>query len=290
MSSGLPADGVPPSGGVTPDALIPLRRLAYAALPPSLSRRRRARLADSLAHQALLQGASPATSRAHLIRDVLHAGRIGGWVPTHLARLGESSSSTDRAVEDALGAMVPASRAAFALLHLEGLTPAQATAVLDLAGVPDPAAAVTFAERSPLDPATLRSLVVRVPTTAVSPRLAAGVAAGLVLAIAAPVVAVSSFGGGDGGPATTVASRSSVDSDREAAKSAAKIALRDVRERKLTAAAGKDAERRLQRSLHRLNDAIRQKGVSRKELKRLRDLRSDVRRELNDLRSVSSSN
>ncbi|MBA3745281.1 MAG: hypothetical protein H0X00_20555, partial [Sporichthya sp.] len=55
MSSGLPADGVTPSGGVTPDALIPMRRLAYAALPPSLSRRRRARLADSLAHQALLQ-------------------------------------------------------------------------------------------------------------------------------------------------------------------------------------------------------------------------------------------
>jgi hypothetical protein len=289
MTSGPSADGVQPIGGVTPEALLPMRRLAYAALPPSLSRRRRARLADTLAHQALLQGASPATARAHLIREVLHAGRIGGWVPPRLARIGESSTTAGRAVEDALGAMVPASRAAFALLHLEGLTPAQTIAVLDLAGVPDPESAVTFAERSTLDPAALRSLVVRVPTTAISPRVAAGAAVALVLAIAAPVIAVTTFGGEDG-PARAVASQSAVDSEREAATTAAKLALRDVRQRELTADASADAKRRLQRSLHRLNEAIRHKGVSRKELKRLRDLRSDVRQELNDLRAVSSTN
>lgn len=276
-----------PIGEVTPEALLPLRRLAYAALPPSLSRRRRARLADSLAHQALLQGASPATARAHLIREVLHAGRIGGWVPGRLARLGESSTSGCRALEDALGAMVPASRAAFALLHLEGLSPAQAIAVLDLAGVPDPASAVLFAERSPLDPAALRSLVVRVPTNAVSPRLAAATAGGLVLAIAAPVIAVSAFSGDDSAPAV-VAAQSSVDSDRDAAMTAAKLALRDARDRAATDEATRSAERRLQRVLHRLNDAIREKGTSRKELRRLRDLRADVREELNDLRAVSA--
>ncbi len=265
-----------------------MRRLAYAALPPSLSRRRRARLADGLAHQALLQGASAATARAHLIREVLHSGRIGGWIPPQLARLGESSTSAGRVIEDALGAMPPASRAAFALLHLESLTPAQAIAVLDLAGVPDPESAVQFAERSPLDPTALRSLVVRVPTTAVSPRLAGGVAIALVLAIAAPVIAVTTFGDEDRKAATPVASQSAVDSERDAAKTAAKLALRDARQRELTAEASADAERRLKRSLHRLNDAIREKGVSRKELKRLRDLRSDVRQELTDLRAVTS--
>lgn len=286
MTSGASADGVQPTGGVTPDALLPMRRLAYAVLPPSLSRRRRARLADTLAHQALLQGASAATARAHLIRDVLHAGRIGGWIPPRLARLGDSSTTADKAVEDALGAMPPASRAAFVLLHLEDLTPAQAIAVLDLAGVPDPESAVGFAERATLDPAALRSLVVRVPTTAVSPRLAAAGAVALVLAVAAPVIAVNAFSGDDSAPAVVVA-ESSLDAEREAAVSAAKLALRDARDRAATAEATAEAEERLKRSLHRLNREIRQKDVGRKELKRLRDLRSDVRQELNDLRALS---
>ncbi|HUR73006.1 MAG TPA: hypothetical protein VMZ00_01945 [Sporichthya sp.] len=288
MASGSSAGGVRPTGGVTPEALVPMRRLAYAALPPSLSRRRRARLADALAHQALLQGASQATARAHLIREVLHAGRIGGWVPGQLARLGESSTSAGRALEDALGAMVPASRAAFALMHLEDLTPAQAIAVLDLAGVQDAASAVTFAERSTLDPAALRSLVVRVPTTAISPRLAAGAAAALVLAIAAPVIAVNAFSGNDSAPAA-VAAQSSFGSEREAAVSTAKVALRDARNRAATAEASADAERRLKRSLHRLDAAIHQKGVSRKQLRRLKELRSDLREELQDIQSVRSA-
>jgi hypothetical protein len=287
MASSAPADGVQPSGGVTPEALLPMRRLAYTVLPPSLGRRRRARLADTLAHRALLQGASRRTARAHLIREVLHSGRSGSWIPAPVARLGETP--TDRAVDRALGAMVPASRAAFALLHLEGLTPAQATAVLEVAGVQDAQTAVVIAERTPLDSLALRSLVVRVPTTAISPRLAAAAVLGLVLAIAAPVIAVDAFSGDDSAPAVVVA-QTSLDSGREAAVSAAKVALRDARERKLTQEATAADEQRLTHSLRRLNAEIRRGGVGRKQLRRLRSLRSEVRQELNDLQTVASRN
>jgi hypothetical protein len=287
MSSVPSADGVPPNGGVTPEALIPMRRLAYAVLPPSTSRRRRARTADTLAHRALLQGASRRTARAHLIREVLHAARHGGWVPTQVTRLVEPSTSTDRAVDSALGAMVPATRAAFALLHLEGLTAAQAIAVLELAGVQEAQIAVSLAERSPLDPEALKSLVVRVPTTAVSPRLAAAGALGLVLAIGAPVLAFSAFGGHDPAPAP-VATQTAFDSDREAAVQAAKTALRGAEEKKLTDAAIAKSERQLKRALSRLNHQIHRHGVSHRELERLKDLRSDVEAKLQDLQHLAA--
>jgi hypothetical protein len=268
----MPLAGVPATD--PPEALMPMRRLAYTVLPPTMGRRHRARLADTLARQALDLGEARLTARAHLIREVLHAGRNGGWIPAPLARLGETSTAASRTTEKAHGAMVPAARAAFALLHLENLSPAQATALLDLAGVRDAATSVAIAERNPLDPEAMRALVVPVPTAAVSPRLVAGVAAGLVLVIAAPVVAVTAFDG-DSDSSQRVSNSGRLD-QREAAVTAAKSALKDR-------AAGGDAATELdqsfQRILHQLNKTLDGSGLSHKAERRLRTLKAAILQE-----------
>lgn len=282
MASATSADGFSPSAAALPGDLMPMRRLAYTVLPPTMGRRRRARMADSLARQALDLGDTRLTARAHLIREVLHAGRSGSWVPAPVARLGETSTAASRATEKALGAMVPASRAAFALLHLENLNPAQATALLDLAGVQDASTAVSIAERIPLDPEAVRALVVPVPTAAVSPRLVAGVAVGLVLAIAAPVIAVTSFSG----PAESspVSNQQRMDNDREAAVSAAKNALKDARDRAASSNAAAEVDRSLQRILKQLNQSLDDPGLSKKAERRLRNLKQSINEERERLR------
>ena len=267
------------------EVLLSLRRLAYTILPPGLGRRHRARLADSLARQALTLGATHTTARAHLIREVLLAGRRAGWMPSVLARLGETSTPESRATEKALAAMMPAVRAAFALLHLEKQSPAQAVALLELAGVHDASTSVTIAERTPLDVEALRSLVVPVPTGAVPPRLVAGVAVGLVLAVAAPVIAVTAFDGEERKTPVQVSNALRVDAERESAIDAARAALRDARERAASTNATAEADRSLQRILNRLDAALKAPGVTRKAERRLKNVRQAVveeRRRLQD--------
>ena len=268
-------DGLMPLAGVpaddAPESLMPMRRLAYTVLPPTMGRRHRARLADTLARQALDLGETRLTARAHLIREVLHAGRNGGWVPAPLARLGETSTAASRATEKALGAMVPAARAAFALLHLENLTPAQATALLDLAGVKDAATSVAIAERNPLDPEAMRALVVPVPTAALSPRLVGGLAVGLVLVVAAPVIAVTAFDG-DSKPSQSVSNAGSLD-EREAAVTAAKSALKDRGHNSVGIA---EMDQSFQRILKQLNNQLDDRGLSHKAERRLRALKQAI--------------
>lgn len=257
------------------DVLLSLRRLAYTILPPGLGRRQRARLADALARQALTLGATHTTARAHLIREVLHAGRRGAWVPAPLARLGNPSTPESRATDRALAAMVPAVRAAFALLHLEKQTPAQTVALLDLAGVQDASTCVTIAERTPLDVEALRALVVPAPTKAVSPRFVGAVAAGLVVAVAAPVIAVGALDGDE--PTTPVPiSSERISTERQSAIDAAREALKDARDRAATANATAEADRSLKRILSQLDAALRAPGVTRKAERRLKHLRQAV--------------
>jgi hypothetical protein len=268
-------DGLMPLAGVPasepPEGLMPMRRLAYTVLPPTMGRRRRARLADALARQALELGETRLTARAHLIREVLHAGRNGGWVPAPLARLGETSTAASRATEKALGAMVPAARAAYALLHLENLSPAQATALLDLAGVQDAATSVSIAERNPLDPEAMRALVVPVPTAAISPRLVGLVGAGLVLLVAAPVVAATAFDG-DSSSDQRVSNSQRLD-QREAAATAAKAGLKDRADNAVGIA---EMDQSFQRILRQLNNSLDDKGLSHKAERRLRSLKQAI--------------
>jgi hypothetical protein len=281
MSNGLFAGGLLPSDEaprIDPESLLAFRRLAYTVLPPSLGRRRRARLADSLARNALALGDTRMTARAHLVREVLHDTRTGGWVPAPLARLGEASTPASRATEKALAAMVPAARAAFALLHLENLTPAQVTALLDISGVHDPSTVVSIAERTPLDPESMRALVVPAPTAAAPQRLVIGVSVGLVLAVAAPVVAVNAFGDDTKTP-QPVSSSGRIGSEREAAVTAAKSALQDARDRAADADARAEAEESFRRILRHLNHSLDDRGLSRKTERRLRSLKAVILRE-----------
>lgn len=258
------------------EVLLSLRRLAYTILPPGLGRRHRARLADSLARKALTLGATHTTARAHLIREVLLAGRRGSWVPSVLARLGEPSTPESRATEKSLAAMMPAVRAAFALLHLEKQSPAQAVALLELAGVHDASTSVTIAERTPLDVEALRSLVVPAPAGAVRPRLVAGIAVGVVVAVAAPVIAVTAFDSEEQESPVPLSNALRVDAERESAIDAARAALRDARERAATTNATAEADRSLRRILNRLDAALKAPGVTRKAERRLKNVRQAV--------------
>ncbi len=277
MSSEVPIDGGVPSEG---PELLALRRLAFTALPPTIARRRRARLADGLARMALADaGDDYAAARARVIRDVLHAGPGGGWLPAGLVRVVDGGPAASRQIEHALAGMVPASRAAFALMHLENLPAARIEALLASAGVADPRTAVSIATRTPLDPTALRSVVVPVATASVSPRLVGAAAIGLVLAVAAPVIAVSAFSGEDTKPAVQVSNELRTDSERESAIQAAKDALKDARERD-----GDTADQSLKRILARLDDALDEPGLSRRQKQRLKKLRADVVEERQRLR------
>ena len=279
MSSEVPVDGPAPSEG---PELLALRRLAFTALPPTIQRRRRARLADGLARMALAEADGDyAGARAKVIRDVLHAGPGGGWLPAGLVRVVDGGPAASRAIEHALAGMVPASRAAFALMHLENLPADRIAGLLTKAGVSDPTTAVSIAQRTPLDPTGLRSVVVPVATSSASPRLIGAVAIGLVLAVAAPVIAVNAFDG-DGKTAVPVSTSNRL-SDREAAIDAAKDALKTARDKTANADAAEEADRSLRRILARLDSALDGR-ITRKQEKQLKKLRAAVVQERAQLR------
>lgn len=247
MPSGGTADGVTP---VEDARLDPLRRLAFAILSPALGRHRRVRMADTLARQAAADTVGHPPARAQVVRAALLGGtrRIG--LPARGGR-----SETDRA----LAAMMPACRAAFVLLHLENLSPPKVTELLTQAGVPDAATAVGLAERTPLDPTALRSLVVPV-VPRFGPRPVAIAAGVLVLAVAAPVIAVSAGGGDQDGP-EQVSNQTPV---QPAPPDQAAIAKAVQLDRDLT------------RILQRLDEELARADVDKAEIKRLRTLRAAV--------------
>jgi hypothetical protein len=244
----MPSGGTADVGTPVDDArLDALRRLAFAILSPALGRHRRARTADSLARRAASATADQAAARVQVVHAALLAGTGRISLPAPRGR-----SETDRA----LAAMMPASRAAYVLLHLENLTPKATTALLTQAGIPDAATAVTLAERTPLDPTALRALLV--PTASrFGPRTMAAAAAVLVVAVAAPVIALTTSGGGRDTPAP-VANETAVSPDKAAIAKAVQL------------------DRDLTRILTRLNQELARANVDHAEVKRLRTLRAAV--------------
>ncbi len=245
MPTGGSADGVTPVDDARLDSL---RRLAFAILSPALSRHRRARLADGYARQAVTDTTTYPAARAQVVKAALltGAGRIG--LPTR------GRSETDRA----LAAMMPASRAAFVLLHLENLPAAKVTELLTQAGVPDAATAVGLAERTPLDPTALRALVVPVAAR-FGPRAVAVAAVVLVVGVAAPVIAVTTSGDDD-----TPAPVSNQTPVQPAAPTADAIAKAVQLDRDLT------------RILTRLDEELARSDQNKAEIKRLQTLRAAV--------------
>ncbi|HUR73002.1 MAG TPA: hypothetical protein VMZ00_01925 [Sporichthya sp.] len=209
-------------------------------------------MADAYARQAVADTTTHPAARAQVVRDALltGAGRIGLRKGGH--------SETDRA----LAAMMPASRAAFVLLNLENLPPAQVTDLLTQAGVPDAATAVGLAERTPLDPTALRALVVPAATR-FGPRTVAVAAGVLVLAVAAPVIAVSTSGGHD--TPAPVSNQTPVQPAQQPAESTADAIAKAVQ-----------LDRDLSRILVRLDEELARPDQNKAEIQRLRTLRAAV--------------
>ncbi|MGQ0466208.1 MAG: hypothetical protein ACT4QG_12895 [Sporichthyaceae bacterium] len=175
-----------------------LRRFAYLLLAPSLGRRRRAGLAYAAVDKALAGSSEPAAVRIALAAEVLRAGSGRTGIPV-LARLPRPSRQVGHPVGESeyhLGALIPAARAAYLLVHLEGLDTAETRAVLRAAGVADPETALALAAKCPLDPHLVAEVSAPVPVRVAPRMLAAGVGAA-VLGIAAPVIAVTAAGGDD---------------------------------------------------------------------------------------------
>jgi hypothetical protein len=166
-----------------------LRRLAYLMLAPGLGRRRRVTLATAAAERAE-QAADPI---AALVAEVLHTagGRVGLAAFGHGLRRNAAGAEATRE----LAGLYPAARVAYVLAHLARRSAAHTADILRAAGVADPETAVEVAEKAQINAADLARI--EVPDTAgpaVSRLVVGGVVAG-ALAIAAPVIAVTTHGG-----------------------------------------------------------------------------------------------
>ncbi|MFJ7956345.1 hypothetical protein ACIQ62_08660 [Streptomyces sp. NPDC096319] len=139
-----------------------LVRLAHLILPPPLGRHRRVLAAHALVQRSLARGGrtrggDAADSahdwlRARVVRGALRPPltvSAGMALPRALGlRVFPRAGGTDElALDRALAAAEPATRAALALTALDGLPPASATALLRAAGVTDPERALSGAER-----------------------------------------------------------------------------------------------------------------------------------------------
>jgi hypothetical protein len=244
-----PEDTVSP-----PDAdLERLRHLAYVVLPPSLGRPRRARVADELARANLSGGASYPAARDRCIHEVLRVSPRPSGLGALTAR---ASVGGESPAEKALGAMTPATRAAYVLTRLENVPVARAEALLKQAGVADPRTAVAMAGRVELTPVDVRAVVVPLPSGSRRPRLIAAAAAVLVVGVAAPVIAVTSSGGGD--TPAPVSNQSPEQPDKAAIAKAVQL------------------DRDLTRILQRLNEELARTDQNKAEIKRLKTLRAAV--------------
>jgi hypothetical protein len=133
-----------------PEHRARLVNLAYAILSPVLGQRRTliARVAVEQALRPVPGGSEPADYqelRANVVRRTLAAGRRRSGGPASAAHgLRQAKAS---AGGEELAWLLPATRAAYALHHLEGLDRDQTQKLLAAAGVGDPAAATTHAAR-----------------------------------------------------------------------------------------------------------------------------------------------
>lgn len=188
-----------------------LVRLAYLALPGPLGRHGRVLAAHRAAQRSPAAAArvldpdeaAYEALRVEVLRTALAGpGRLRGVLeaagPPHVLglRLRPRSGSEDQA----LGALPPPVRAAYALLGAEGLDEAAARAVLDDAGASDPRGAVRAAAglRLPAaaepDPCTVRLGPTDLPRR--RQRRRAGLAAAVAVALGAGLLALTGGGGG----------------------------------------------------------------------------------------------
>jgi hypothetical protein len=171
-----------------------LRRLGYLMLSPGLGRRRRVVLATAAAERAE-QAADPI---AALVTEVLHT--AGGRVGLGFFGQGPRRKAAGAQASRELAGLYPAARVAWELAHLARCSAAHTTDILRSAGVADPETAVGLAEKAQINAADVARIVV--PDTAgpaVSRLVVGGVALG-ALAIAAPVIAVTTHGGSHPAP------------------------------------------------------------------------------------------
>jgi hypothetical protein len=133
-----------------PEHRARLVNLAYEILSPVLGQRRNliARVAVEQALRPLPGDTEPAdyrAQRANVVRRALSTGRrrsVGPASAAHGLRQAKASAGADE-----LAWLLPATRAAYALHHLEGLDRTETQELLAAAGVGDPAAATTHAAR-----------------------------------------------------------------------------------------------------------------------------------------------
>lgn len=190
-------------------------------LAPALGRRRRATLAQEALGAALSQASDLDGVRTALVNQVLRAGNGRTGIPG-LFRVPRPSRQVGHPVgetEHHLGALVPAARAAYLLMHLEGLSEEATRSVLRAAGVADPETALSLAKKSQLEPDLVAS--VQPPTPGrVAPRLVAVGVGVAVLGIAAPVIAVTTGGGDDSPSAPTSVTQEPAEAAPDAASAA----------------------------------------------------------------------
>jgi hypothetical protein len=252
MANGSPD---PVTAARPPDADFDrLRHLAYVVLSPALGRSRRARMANDLAHSTLTDGASYPSARDRLIADALRVSPRPSGVGALSARAGRGGP--DSPAESALAAMTPATRAAYVLTRLEDVPAPRAEALLRQAGVADPRTAVAMAGRADLSPTDVRAIVVPVPNPVGRRRLIVAGAAVLVVAVAAPVIAVST--GGSSPTPQPVSDTTPVQPDKAAIAKAVQL------------------DRDLRRILTRLDQELARKDQDKAEITRLRTLRAAV--------------
>jgi hypothetical protein len=139
-----------PAHAATSEHRARLVHLAYTILSPVLGNRR-GLIARMAVEQALrpVPGQGQPTDyhqlRANVVRRALTTGRRRSTGATSATRALRHASTTACAQE--LAWLLPATRAAYALRHLEGLDREATHAVLASAGVGDPAAATALAAR-----------------------------------------------------------------------------------------------------------------------------------------------
>gem|GEM_PF-4843257 len=165
-----------------------LRRLAHLMLAPIPGRRRRVALASAAADRA----AGAADPVAALVADVLQTGGRRG-----LALLGHPRlAGREGAVRRELAALDPAARAAWLLANLGHRTPEEISEILRSAGVFDPETSLSLADRSPLDPATVRAMSIpERPRPLNRRRLVIAAIAAAALGVTAPMIAMAAGSG-----------------------------------------------------------------------------------------------
>ncbi|WUH93875.1 hypothetical protein OG900_29675 [Streptomyces sp. NBC_00433] len=220
-----------------------LVRLAYLALPAAIDRHHRVLIAHRLTQKSLRValtssgGQGPyAMLRREVLRQALAQGRRSGRLHSALASTGlphvaglrlhpQAGGGAELALDRALATLPGATRAAYALLGVEGLDEHAARDVLTEAGATDPQGAVRTAAAiendhrllaaGEFDPCTVHvrptDLLRRRQRTRTGIAVAAAVAAGAVLIVASPGGDPTGPHGSAGPPGSTAAGARALD-------------------------------------------------------------------------------